>query len=64
MWAEGGSPAWEARLRLRASEDLIESGRRVEGEAEAREAVGFYRAVGATHFVDRCVALLRLAESA
>ena len=64
LWAEGGSPTWEARLRVRAAEDLIETGRRAEGEAQARMALEFYRSVDATFFVDRCEALLREAKSA
>jgi len=64
IWAEAGSPTWEARLRVRAAEELIETGRRAEGEAQARKAHEFYRSVGATFFVDRCEALLRQAKSA
>ncbi|MBM2823534.1 MAG: Guanylate cyclase protein [Thermoleophilia bacterium] len=64
MWAEAGSPPWEARLRLRAAEELIETGRRAEGEEQARRALAFYRTVGATHFVGRCEELLREAKTA
>jgi tetratricopeptide (TPR) repeat protein len=53
MWAEGGSPTWEARLRLRAAEELIETGRRAEGESELERALAFYRSVGATYFIQR-----------
>jgi tetratricopeptide (TPR) repeat protein len=53
LWAGSGSPTWEARFRLRAAEELIESGRRVEGVVQLERAVQFYRSVGATFFIDR-----------
>ena len=58
MWAEAGSPTWEARLRLRAAEELIETGRRAEGEVELQKAIAFYRTVGATFFIQRGEQLL------
>ena len=58
MWAEAGSPTWEARLRLRAAEELIETGRRAEGDAELQKAIAFYRTVGATFFIQRGEQLL------
>jgi len=58
MWSEGGSPTWEARLRLRAAEELIKAGRRAEGEAELHVALDFYRSVGATFFIQRGEQLL------
>jgi hypothetical protein len=58
MWAEAGSPTWEARLRLRAAEELIETGRRAEGEVELQKAIAFYRRVGATFFIQRGEPLL------
>jgi tetratricopeptide (TPR) repeat protein len=58
MWAEGGSPTWEARLRLRAAEELIETGRRPEGEAQLEKALEFYRSVGATFYVNQGEQLL------
>jgi len=64
MWAEAGSPTWEAQLRLRAAEELIETGRRQEGEEQAAKALTFYRSVGATFYIDRCEALLREAKTA
>jgi len=64
MWAKGGSPTWEARLRLRAAEELMETGWRAEGEEQAAKAVAFYRSVDATFYVDRCEALLREAKTA
>jgi class 3 adenylate cyclase/tetratricopeptide (TPR) repeat protein len=64
MWTEAGSPTWEARLRLRAAEELIETGRRTEGEAELAKALAFYRTVGATFYIERGEALLAKAKSA
>ena len=64
IWSDAGSPTWEAQLRLRAAEDLIETGRRAEGKAELDRALDFYRSVGATYFVQRGEALLSKAESA
>lgn len=64
MWAAGGSPTWEARLRMRAAEELIETGRRAEGEVELGQALAFYRSVKATFYVDRCAVLLGQAKTA
>lgn len=64
IWAEAGTPTWEARLRLRAAEDLVETGRRAEGEEQARRALAFYRTVGATFYIERGEALLAKAKSA
>ena len=58
VWAEGGSPTWEARLRLRAAEELIETGRRSEGEVQLEKALEFYRSVGATFYINRAEQLL------
>jgi class 3 adenylate cyclase len=58
MWAGAGSPTWEARVRLRAAEELIESGRRAEGEGELLKALAFYRTVGATFYINRGEQLL------
>jgi tetratricopeptide (TPR) repeat protein len=58
MWADAGSPTFEARSRLRAAEELIETGRRAEGGAELQKALAFYRSVGATFFIQRGEALL------
>jgi tetratricopeptide (TPR) repeat protein len=58
MCAEAGSPTWEARLRLRAAEEFIETGRRADGEAELQKAIAFYRTVGATFFIQRGEQLL------
>jgi class 3 adenylate cyclase/tetratricopeptide (TPR) repeat protein len=64
IWAAGGGSPFEARARLRAAEDLIESGRRTEGEEQARRALEFYSSVAATYYVDRCKTLLQEAKSA
>jgi hypothetical protein len=64
VWRSASIPTWEARLRLRAAEELIETGRRAESEEQAAKALDFYRSVGATFYVDRCEALLREAKTA
>ena len=58
LWVQGGSPTWEARLRFRAAEELIATGRHAEGEAQLEQALAFYRSVGATFFTERAEALL------
>ena len=58
MWAETGSPTWEARLRLRAAEELVEMGRRAEGGVELEKPLAFYQTVGATYYLQRGEALV------
>ncbi len=58
MWAAAGGPTSEARLRMRAAEELIAAGRRQDGEVELRKALAFYREVGATFWIERGEALL------
>ncbi len=58
LCVQGGSPTWEARLRFRAAEELIATGRREEGEAQLEQAVAFYRSVDATFYIERADALL------
>jgi class 3 adenylate cyclase len=58
MWAEGGSPTQEARLRLRASEEFIENGLLKEAQEQAAKALAFYRTVGATFYIRRAEELL------
>lgn len=58
LFAAIGSPTWEARTRLLAGEQLLEEGRREEGEAEVRRALAFYESVGATRYVAWARALL------
>jgi len=48
----------EARLRERAAEELIETGRHAEARVELEKALDFYRVVGATFFVQRAEKLL------
>ena len=64
LWLDSGSPTWEAYLRERAAAELIEAGRRAEGEAELGKALAFYRSVRATFFLERGEALLDEARSA
>jgi class 3 adenylate cyclase len=64
IWAESGSPTWEARLRMRAAEELSETGRLAEAAEQARLALAFYRSVDATYYVERCEELLAEAKSA
>jgi class 3 adenylate cyclase len=58
IWAAGGSPPLEARVRLRAAEELIDGGRSEEGEDQARRALEFYRSVAAVYYIGRCETLL------
>jgi class 3 adenylate cyclase/tetratricopeptide (TPR) repeat protein len=58
IWAEAGSPTWEAHLRLRAAQDLFQAGRQADAETQLELAVGFYRTVGATFYVSRAEELL------
>ena len=64
LWAEAGSPAWEARYRLRAAEGLAAAGREAESEAQAGRAAAFYREVSAPYFVERAEKLLPEAMTA
>ncbi|MDP9329254.1 MAG: AAA family ATPase [Actinomycetota bacterium] len=58
MWSKGGSPTWEARLRLQAAEELIEAGRQTEGVEQLEKALDFYRSVGATFYINHAEELL------
>ncbi len=64
LYAEFGVPSFEALARLFGGEELIETGRRAEGEAELENALTFYRSVGATFMVQRGEGLLSQAQSA
>jgi tetratricopeptide (TPR) repeat protein len=64
LYAQMGATTFEAVARLLAGEELIETGRRAEGEAEIEKALGFYRSVGATFLVQRGERLLAQAQSA
>ena len=57
LYAAIGSPTLEAEARLCAAEELIEAGRRAEGEAELEKALAFYRTVGATRYIEEGTAL-------
>jgi tetratricopeptide (TPR) repeat protein len=63
IFARIGYAALEAEIHLIAAEDLVETGRRDEGEEEAARALDFYRSVSATFYIDRCEALLSEAEA-
>jgi hypothetical protein len=45
-------------MPLRTGEELIETGRRAEGEEELAKALALYRTVEATSFIRRAEALL------
>jgi tetratricopeptide (TPR) repeat protein len=62
VFSELGFVSREADSRLYAAQNLIDAGRRAEGEAELQKALAFYRSVGATFFIQRAERLL--AESA
>ena len=64
LYAQMGAPTFEALARLLGGEELIEAGRRAEGEAELEKALAFYRSVGATFFIQRGERLLAEAQSA
>jgi class 3 adenylate cyclase/tetratricopeptide (TPR) repeat protein len=58
LYGQAGIRLFEAEARLRLAEELILRGERSEGERELEQALGFYRTVGATLFVERGEALL------
>jgi tetratricopeptide (TPR) repeat protein len=58
IFAELGFASAEADARLRAAQNLIDAGRRAEGEVELKKALAFYRSVGATFFIQRAEQLL------
>ena len=57
LYAEAGVLLFEAEARLRAAEQLLTAGRRVEGEVELERALSFYRSAGAVLFIERGKAL-------
>jgi hypothetical protein len=59
MWADAGSPTFEARLRLRAAEHLAEVGQKAAAREQAEKAAAFYRSVAATALLERAEALIR-----
>jgi tetratricopeptide (TPR) repeat protein len=64
LYAQMGAPTFEAVARLLAGEELLETGRRAEGEEQLEKALTFYRSVGATFFIQRAERLLAAAQSA
>jgi class 3 adenylate cyclase/tetratricopeptide (TPR) repeat protein len=64
LYEDAGFPLFAAEARLRWVEQLMEEGRRDEGEVELEKAMGFYRSVGATLFVERGERLLAEARTA
>jgi tetratricopeptide (TPR) repeat protein len=58
LLGEIGARSQEAFLRLRAAEQLVEAGRRVEADEQLNRALAFYRSVGATRHVREGEALL------
>ena len=56
------SPEDEAVARLAAAEQLADSGRRAEADAQLQRALAFYRAVGATRVVREAERLLSAAS--
>jgi hypothetical protein len=58
LWAEAGGVVMEARLRMRAAEDLIERGRRDDAAEQIGLARAFYDTVGGTFWIERGEALL------
>ncbi len=55
---EMGAARSAALARLRAAEQLVEAGRRAEADRQLRQALAFFRFVGATYYVRRGEALL------
>ena len=58
IFNEMGAVCSEARARLRAAEQLVETGRRAEADTQLRQALAFFRSVGATRYVRRGETLL------
>ena len=53
-----------AQSRFAAGERLLEQGRHAEGKVELERALGFYRSVDASYYVERGEALLAGTQSA
>jgi tetratricopeptide (TPR) repeat protein len=58
LYGEIGAAPYEADARLRLAEQLIAEDRRGAAEAEIRQALEFYRAVGATRYIAESESLL------
>ncbi len=53
-----GAARSAAFARLRAAQELARTGRRAEADDQLRQALGFFRSVGATRFIREAEALL------
>ena len=60
FYAEIGSLVDEAQVRLRAAEQFLGAGRGPEASEQLDRAVAFYRSVGATRYLSKADALLRM----
>ena len=60
--SDTGNVNWEALLSFHAGRELVEQGRRAEGEALLRRALAYYETVGASFFLERGEALLASAQ--
>jgi class 3 adenylate cyclase/tetratricopeptide (TPR) repeat protein len=63
LYAEAGILLFEAESRLRAAEQLVETGRGDEAHRQLERALAFYRSAGAPLFVERGERLLAEAEA-
>jgi hypothetical protein len=61
LYAGIGALPDEASARLRAAEVLVREGRRAEADVELKQALAFWRSVGATAYVREAEALLAAA---
>jgi class 3 adenylate cyclase/tetratricopeptide (TPR) repeat protein len=61
VYAGIGALPEEAAARLRAAESLVREGRRAEADVELKQALAFWRSVGATAYVREAEALLAAA---
>ena len=55
--AEAGTKVDEAEARLRAAEQLAAAGKRAEADEQRGLAAAFYRAVGATRYLEEAEAV-------
>ncbi len=60
IYAEIGHLVDEAQLRLKAAEQLLGAGRRPDASEQLARAVAFFRSVGATRYLSKADALLRM----
>src|SRR5436190_656656 len=58
IYANMGVRPYEAFARLRAAEQLVREGRRVEADVQLAQALAFWRSVGATRYIREGEALL------